>query len=204
MNTFSLSDLYKYLVSKNAFIYHGAGVVKGVGNSSTNSLSYLDRLKNATTQNLEICCSTVLPGDSESKLNFFGRVGLIIWPNSHNSITLASPTDAGTTPDSNNPGRRNINQTPITLDALSNSIDSRKPNECNEWCIFDYKVIGLFIERPIYYSENDVIHYITLSDIAQNFPGMKIFTFCCGQLREIYPCGNWGSIVSISELYPHQ
>ena len=74
---------------------HGAGFAKGVGDGATNSLPYLDRLREVVAKDLEVCCSTVKFGDSEGNLDFWGRMGLVLWPNSPNSITLVSPQDAG-------------------------------------------------------------------------------------------------------------
>ncbi len=203
MNTFSLSYLHKALIERNAFIYHGAGVAKGVGNVSTNAIPFLDRLRNVITQDLEVCCSTVKFGDSELNLDFWGRIGLILWPRSHNSITLVSPIDAGTIPDPNNFGRRQITRLPITSDALVNSIDSRPPQTANEWCVLDYDVIGIFVEPKIQYVENGDLHDVELMDVFQNFPSMRVFAFNNGLLREVLPPGNWGSLVSISDLYPY-
>ncbi len=203
MNTFSVSYLRKILIERKAFIYHGASFAKGIGNSSTNALSYLDRLRNVMTQDLEICCSTIKFGDSELNRDFWGRMGLILWPKSHNSITLVSPTDAGTVPDLSIVGRRQINRLPITSCALVNSIDHRPPHTANEWCVLDYAVIGIFVEPPIQYVENGDLHGIELKDVFQFFPSLKVFAFCHGQLRELLPPGIWGSLVSISELYPY-
>ena len=152
MNTFSLSFLHQTLVNKNAFIYHGAAIAKGIGNSHTNSLPFLQRLHNVIDHDLEVCCSTVREGDSETNLEFWGNIGLILWPRSPNSITFVSEEDAGTTPDPNHTGRRNLTpRMPVTAQALVDSIEQRPPNAANEWCLLDYEVVGVFVEPPIQY-----------------------------------------------------
>ena len=96
MNTFSLQELHNTLIAFDAFIYHGAGIAKGVGSAATNNLSYIQRLTNAANLDLELCCSTVRKGDSKINLNYWGRIGLILKPKSPNSITQVCPYDAGT------------------------------------------------------------------------------------------------------------
>lgn len=203
MNTFTLAFLHQSLVDRNAFIYHGAGIAKGVGNESTNSLPFLDRLRNAISMDLEICCSVVKEGDSETTRNFWGKIGVIIWPKSKDSVTLVCPRDAGTAPDPQNLGRRSIARMPITSQALINSIDNRSPTEANEWCLLDYEVVGIFIEPPIQYQENNQINEINITQVFIEFPGMKVYAFCYGKLRELCPPGQWGTSVTINQLYPY-
>lgn len=202
MNTFSLSFLRSVLVQRDAFIYHGAGVAKGIGDASTNALSYLDRIRNAISDDLEICCSTVRFGDSEVNLDFWGKMGIIVWPKSANSITLVSPQDAGSTPDPNIPGRRNLRRMPITERAICESIDQRPPKTANEWCVLDYHVLGLFVEPPIQFMEDGVLESIDLPQVFHDFVKWPVYGFCHGRLCEINPPGNWGRKVSISELLP--
>lgn len=201
MNTFTITFLRDALIKRNAFIYHGAAIAKGVGNSATNNILYLDRLKRVITDDLEVCCSTVRFGDSELNCNFWGRMGLILWPKSPNSITLVSPQDAGTIPD-HKTGRRKLTRLPITTNALVNSIDKRPPREANEWCILDYDVIGIFVEPEIQYVENETYHTITLKEVFDNFPDMKVFAFHNNQLREVIQYNQCGSLISIADLYP--
>lgn len=202
MNTFSLSTLRDVLIKRNAFIYHGAGVAKGVGNAATNSLLYLDRFRRVITEDLEVCCSTIKFGDSEHNFNFWGKMGLILWPQSANSITFVSPRDAGTEPDPSNPGRRQIWRAPITSQALVESIDLRATDAANEWCVFDYTVVGIFIEPPIQFVENGALRDLEVADVFRAFPTMRVFAFYCGQLREVLPPARWGALLTISELYP--
>lgn len=203
MNTFSLSFLHQSLIERNAFIYHGASIAKGVGNATTNAIPYLQRLKKVIVEDLEVCCSTVRPGDSETNLNFWGKIGLILSPKSHDSITLVSPKDAGTIPDPSNNGRRAIRRVAITSKALVESIDLRQPQSCNEWCVLDYRAIGVFIEPPIQYVENDQFLDLNIPDVFVHFPGLPVYAFHNGTiLREILPPCNWGSIANIEQLYP--
>ena len=102
-----------------------------------------------------------------------------------------------------NHGRRQISRMPITSHALVESIDLREQHTANEWCVLDYKVIGIFVEPPIQYTENGALHELNLADVFYEFPGMRIFAFFYGKLRELLPPGAWGKLVSISELYPY-
>lgn len=202
MNTFSLNDLFEKLIKHNAFIYHGAGIAKGIGNAHTNNLTYIQRLKSAITEDFEICCSTVQSGDSETNLNYWGRMGLILNPISPNSITLVSHQDAGTTPDPHRIGKRAIPRVPITLQDIENSITQRQANSCNEWCVLSYSVFGIFIEPPIQYVEDGNLLNIEVKDVFNYFPSMRVFAFYNQHtLREILPPGNWGSVIAISEIY---
>ena len=202
MNTFSLGFLRQSLIDRSAFIYHGAGIAKGVGNQQTNDLPFLDRLRNVMDHDLEICCSTVREGDSEVDRDFWGKIGLILWPRSPNSITLVSEKDAGTTPDPNRPGRRVIPREPVTAQALINSIDQRPENTANEWCLLDYEVKGIFVEPPIQYNEHDELKELKLPQVFEEFPNWRVYAFYYGSLREILPSAQWGALVSIAELYP--
>lgn len=192
------------LRDRSAFIYHGAGIAKGIGNQSTNAIPYLARLQKAVNEDLEICCSTVRPGDSELNLNFWGRIGLIIRPRHANSVTLVSSSDAGTVPDQAHYGRRQISRYPITSQALVESIDGRPSNSCNEWCVLDYDVIGVFIELPIQYLREDgALTDLKVDDVFKHFPGLHVYAFHNGTtLREVVPPCNWGRLVSVFDLYP--
>lgn len=203
MNTFTLSFLHQSLVERNAFLYHGAGIAKGIGTAATNAIPYLQRLKKVIAEDLEVCCSTVRPGDSEANFNFWGRIGLILSPKSPDSITLVSPKDAGTTPDQSNNGRRKFQRVAITSRALVESIDLRPSQSCNEWCVLDYRVIGVFIEPPIQYCENDELRDLNVSDVFAHFPGLPVYAFHNDStLREVLPPNNWGAIAKIEQLYP--
>lgn len=202
MNEFSLSFLHTSLVERNAFIYHGAGIAKGVGSTATNSIPYIDRLKNVINDDLEVCCSTIRPGDSEFNRNYWGRIGLILQPRCADSITLVSASDAGTTPDPDNPRRRLIQRSSITSQALVDSMDHRKPGDANEWCVLNYEVAGVFIEPPIQYAEGQKLHEIGISDVFANFQGFRVFAFNGNSLCEVLHTRSWGAPVGIMELYP--
>lgn len=205
MNTFSLAFLRQCLIERNAFIYHGAGIAKGVGNAATNSTPFMQRLPNAINNDFEICCSIVKNGDSESTQNYCGRIGLIVWPKSVNSVTFVSPHDVGTYPDPAHSGRRaGFQRAAITSEQLVNSIDLRAADSYNEWCLLDYKVVGVFIEPDIQYIEQGDLLDLPVPKVFSMFPALKVYAFDTvhsGLLREVLPPGNWGSLVNIADLY---
>jgi len=202
MNTFSLEELHQALIVSDTFIYHGAGIAKGVGNTTTNNLSYIQRLRNAINKDLELCCSTIRKGDSEVTFNYWGRIGLILKPKSPNSITQVCPHDAGTIPDQNKICRRQITRYPVTIEEIYESINQRANDSCNEWCVLSYSVFGIYIEPPIQYAEGDELKDIEVASVFNLFPGHKVYVFDNEKnLREILPSSNWSSIVTINEIY---
>ena len=200
MNTFTLDDLHQVLISRSAFIYHGAGFAKGLGNNQTNSLPYLSRLTQVIQNDIEISCSTIRPGDRETHGNYWGRIGLILKQKDRNSITLVSNQDAGTLPSDG--GKRSIQRLPITISDIANSIDERPPNHHNEWCVLSYTVFGIYIEDPIQYTDGDTIQTLSLNNVIQTFPGSRIFTQDNQNiLREVLPSGMLGTILNVSDIY---
>jgi hypothetical protein len=115
-------------------------------------------------------------------------------------VSLVSYRDAGTQIDPLRPGRRDIPRLPITQQALADSIDHR--TSCNEWCVLDYDVIGIFIEPPIQYTEGDQLKDIEVPDVFSHFPNLSVYAFHNRALRKLDCSGNLGQSVSISELYP--
>lgn len=201
MNTFTLKELSDVLIKRDAFIYHGAGFAKGSGNSHTNSLSFTQRLQNVINEDLEICCSTVRKGDCESNHNYWGKMGLILKVNSHNSVTLVSHEDAGTEPDPSNYGRRIINRIPISIQDVKNSIDLRNDIP-NEWCILNYSVYGIFVEPPIQYTEGENLYELQLKDVFHHFPDLKVYIYDkTFTLVELLPSLKIGGNLQISEIY---
>jgi len=88
MNTFSLKELRDCLIDKNAFIAHCAGYAKGVGNNQTDRYSIFERIHHAIFDDIEISCSTIVPGDNFQGNNYTGTLGIILFPKAPNSITL--------------------------------------------------------------------------------------------------------------------
>ena len=163
---------------------------------------YLDRLRVAISNDLELCCSKFRPGDNELNGDYWGKVGFIIQPRSADSITLVAHGDAGTLPAPNNPGKRRICRRPIGPQEVIDSIDCRQPGSANEWCVLDYEVAGLFIEPPIQYVENGGLHDIDVPDVFVHFPGLRVFAFCGSSLSEILPPQSWAAQMNVAEFYP--
>jgi len=201
MNTFTLEELFKELINRDIFIYHGAGIAKGLGTHFTDNLGFTERLQYAIDNDLELSCSTVKKGDSEVNYNYWGRIGLIVKPKSPNSITLVCQEDAGTMVDPDVPGRRKIRRMPITIQEICKSIDCRSKETPNEWCVLSYSVLGIFIEPPIYYNDKNSFNEIKIKDVFEIFSDYKIYTYDPEyNLRELLQ-NEYGQIVQLSDWY---
>ena len=189
------------LVERNSLILHAASFAKGIGNEKTNSLGYLQRLEFALREDLELSCSTFGFGDSFSKGDIWGQVGLILFPKSPDSITLVSPCDGGTSIDPDNFGRRVHPRDPITKRAIVESMDQRAKGSTNEWCLLAYDALGIYVEPPIQYSEGSKILDIDLSEVFEAFPEQKVYGFIGKQLFDVQKNGSVGSNISAIDFY---
>lgn len=181
------------LADKQALLVHCAGFAKGIGSNETNALKYLERLQRAIDRDFELSCSTVFPGDIHTLeiMNYTGKVGLILCPNAMNSITFASPNDAGSQIDPNNPGRRLSGLPPATPQRIQAAIDERPCNAYNELGVLNYSVRGVFIDPPVQYSSEEGIASIECSEVALAFSDQPLFRIHRGELYEVVR-GNGG------------
>jgi len=147
MNTFSLKELRDCLIDKNAFIAHCAGYAKGVGNNQTDRYSIFERIHHAIFDDIEISCSTIVPGDNFQGNNYTGTLGIILFPKAPNSITFASCSDSGTSIDIGNPTRRKYKniKSDISLENIQKCILDRNKTDYNEFCILAYHVVGVLL-----------------------------------------------------------
>ncbi|QGS59309.1 hypothetical protein [Shewanella algae] len=171
MNKFKINDLWTLLHTQSVFIYHGVAVASGMGNTTASSLTVDQKIINAINnkKNWALCCSTIKVGDSESNFDYWGNVGLIVKPDSPNSILLAHNQDAGSTPDPVNPKNRNVTgcyTQPISISQLNNSIVNRI--NANEWGVVDFDVAAIYIESPVCPSQ--------VQWVNTTFPDMLILT----------------------------
>jgi len=206
MSIATLQDFLEVLVRNHAFLAHCAGFSKGIGDASTNSLGYLERLKQAAESMKELSCSTIRPGDMHdwSIMNYTGKVGLVLLPNAATSITYASPKDAGSQIDSSNPGRRYSGQPAATPELVETAILSRLPSSYNELGVINYTVVGVFMDEPVQYSGADEVVTLTPEDISSYFSSKRLFYLKKGQLYECVGSGDslvCGAQVSISQIY---
>ncbi len=209
MTTHSLDDLLSLLIDQDAIIVHCAGFAKGVGNDETNGLDYLQRLHRAIVGDVELSCSTVVPGDMNdfSKMNYTGKVGLVLRPNSSASITFASESDVGSQIDPRDSKRRFTGLPSATLELIQTAITDRPPNTYNELGVMDYSVIGVFIDPPIQYVSETGLHSIELRDVAKAFSAVRLFLLRGGQLHDLVSEDGrltQGNVVSIASLYRPQ
>jgi len=203
-NTFTRDELHALLVSRNAFVGHCAGFAKGVGNVLTNSYGYLERLQKASTEDFELSCSTIRPGDVFWS-NYTGKVGLVLLPRQPDSITYACFRDGGTQIDPTNPRRRSHSRVSLSIDGIAHAIDDRWPDRYNELCVLDYEVRGVFCHLPIEYSAETSMGYLTPADVARAFPSHTIFQAIRGNLHPfIDPLHSEtvGPATPVSAFYP--
>ena len=97
---FSLSDIKDVLFLNNVFIVHCVGYAKGIG-YLVEECGHLERLAKVITEKPPVSCSSITVGDKPDSY-LTGQIGLILVPNNDYSISHASATDAGTTPEERN------------------------------------------------------------------------------------------------------
>ena len=119
---------------------------------------------------------------SHNAMNYTGKVGLILCPNAMDSITFASPSDAGSQIDPNNPGRRSSGLPPATPQLIQAAIDERLYDAYNELGVLNYRVLGVFIDPPVQYSLGEGIVSIEYSEVASAFPDQPLFCIYRGEL----------------------
>jgi hypothetical protein len=111
-----------------------------------------------------------------------GKIGVILFPKSPDSITLVSATDAGSWIDPSLNGRRVIARKPISINDISDSIIKRASLEYNEICIFSYSVMGVFIDPPVQFSTPEGLLAPTDEQIYSCLPGSRFYGLKNGEL----------------------
>lgn len=205
-NRMTHTEILALLKRHNALIVHCAGMAKGVGSAMTAALGYLERLERAAQNNVELSCSTVVPNDecSFNRMNYTGKVGLVLLPSTAGSITFASSTDAGSQIDPNCPERRTHNCGPVSLQAIDSAISCRSTDTYNELGLYQFSVVGVFVDPPVQYSSEFGFHDVTIDEIAFRFPSYALF---CLRRGVLYTChkegGEWqvGTLVPMADIY---
>ena len=201
-----LSEVHSLLAQHNALIVHCAGMTKGIGNTATASLDYLERLEHAAQNQVELSCSTVVPNDecSFERMNYTGKVGLVLRPSTAESITFASATDAGSQIDPTRPGRRIHNCGPVSLQAIETAISCRHPDKYNEIGMFKLSVACVFVDPPIQYSSDEGFHDVSVDEVATRFRDQDLFCLRRGVLHCLYKQDDsWhlGQRVAVASIY---
>jgi hypothetical protein len=168
-------------------LVHFIGEGPGVRGPSTQNLTPIESALIIVNHQYEVPCSTVRAGDSWTKGNYFGRIGIILDPIVRGNITHATPIDGGTLSPSVLGGRRTGTNGLNSDAAIAYSIQSRPFNQHNEICVMDYRVIGLFWEvtnndelmaPPAYrYSRNagSAFYSHSVLDFANDLPDLPIY-----------------------------
>lgn len=201
-------ELLSLLREQSALIVHCAGFAKGVGSVETNNHGYLARLQYAIdNSDIEVSCSTIIPGDfyAWGHENYTGRVGVVIRPNKIESITFASPVDAGSQIDLTNPKRRYTGLPQATIDIIRSAILDRCPDRYNELGVMDYTVMGIFVDPPVEFIENGNFQQRNAEEILAQFPDQRWLCLQQGSLYEVCRTGDGrlscGSRIDVSSLY---
>ncbi len=183
----NLKKLIALLISYNSFIVHCASVTKGIGEDYT----YLTTLENAIKTKPPLPCSTISVGDTLDILgpttNYMGTIGIILVPNSDNSISFASRGDGGQTPEDRN--REAKLKVSTTLQAVEDVIVNREYNGYNELSVYDYNIIGIFFDRmpvqfaPIKCGDKHIFYDL---DVFTTYGTMKDIDFFYLEKGELY------------------
>jgi len=198
----SVSDVHGVLSGRNALIVHFSGSPKGAGRDR--GFLYPADLQHVLhgRANGGVSCSTVMPGDVFHGVcrNATGCMGVIVDLMTPTSLTAVSHDDCGSIelPD----GTRTVaNPVDIHIKDVEDSIVLRRPGCYNEWVVRDFRCVGIFAVHPYEISTrqhlsypNDMPDWLTpsepdlnivtrpISAVSQDFPGMRIFTFCSGRI----------------------
>lgn len=144
-----------------------------------------------------VCFSTILAGDigpsqlhkSANRENAAGSVGIIVEIDDKDSVEAVDNCDCGSILNRDTGERTYFGNRP-TEEACAASIDERQGH--NEWLVKNYRVVGIFVFRPIYvwtkcksgsgveYGEGE----ISITDVLDTFPDLRVFSACNGSFME--------------------
>lgn len=216
----SLSDIHGVLAAHGAVIVHFSGTPKGAGSTFECPFPFdLEKVIAGRSQT-GLSCSTVIPGDEFKELasaNATGCVGVVLGPQTPNSILDAHPNDCGTYMEN---GVRQVPQArDMTASDLDATITGRADGGYNEWVIADYRVIGVFAAEPYRVSAEVAIdypedipdylrtantapgfEYTSLEEIEKFFPRLPIYAL--SQVGVIRRSGSEWVPVAHGVLYP--
>jgi len=138
-------------------------------------------------------------------MNYTGKVGIVIRPNKIESITYASPTDAGSQIDPTNSKRRSTTLPQATIGTIRSAILDRYPDRYNELGVMDYTVMGVFVDPPVQFMENGNLQDLNAEEVLAQFPDQRWFCLQQGRLYEVCRTGDGrlscGSRIEVPSLY---
>jgi hypothetical protein len=200
----SKASIIGLLHQKNMLVVHFTYVGKG-----TDKHLYPDDLQNAIATRREyLCASTVKPGD-QPLVHSVGNVGVILEPLDDFSIAKVTHGDGGTS--------NSAHEYPL-IEEMSDSITNRgKAEPYNQWTFESANVRGVFvwgdgsIERvvripsPLPHEaglnvEMPQITSLSLADLANDFPGQRVFTIDGPNFVELHADGSC-SVAQHTDIY---
>jgi hypothetical protein len=191
-------ELFDELQQRAAIIVHCSRT--GKGDESLDTPLFPDDLKHAIiacAAGKNLCCSVIWPAHFET----FGPVGIVLRPLSIKSVTSICFEDAGSYVDPNFGKREGFGE---AISKTSVQATFTNATGYNEWNVMGAETIGIFVhphgpwviaskmklsEVPGYdpsLIDGEIIgsREVTLPEIIQAFPGLRIYSFANGDLVE--------------------
>jgi len=202
-----LHEIHDFLRRHRALIVHFSGTPP----SGNTDIRYPDDLRRVIEGSAAvmtgIACSVVKPGDvfigTEGR-NAYGTIGIIVDLFDEQSLATATRGDGGSLWYGEGP--REFEEQDLSVADLERSIEGRDGN--NEWGVRNFIVRGLFVINPVEICQlvdhgegptNAILPY-SIAQVANDFRGMRIYSFADNQIVELHPRGHL-PVVDHPELY---
>jgi len=196
-------EVHTALTAWGGIVVHFSGVPPGV-NAGLN-LNFPDDLLHVLDGKAQggISCSTVRPGDAfeGNTRNSWGCIGVIVRGRTSWSLAGVDPNDCGSSKQPDGLRYCIHADRDLTLAEVIDSLDSRSPNDCNEWVVRDYDALGVLIQPPC--SIRAFGTFATKDEIVSAFSQWPLFTITLDGLYELTPQLELASKIPISKLYPN-
>jgi hypothetical protein len=212
----SLSDIRSLLRQESALLVH----FSGLANSSEHYYPS-DMLHVTANPHEDQCCSSVRAGMTYEQGYLWGRVGLILDPAAEESVSLVSPSDAGTSKTGHERSGF-ASDGEFTLDTCKAALSREGGHD--EWVVSHFTVRGVFVCPPpevrvsvpsaaipgaddipphlrcFLGGSSDVHEPVTVSAIRKDL-GLPIFAFYDGRLVTVDGDGRMME-VAMDSVYP--
>ena len=201
----NVEDVHKLLLNWGGIVVHFSGVPAGV--SSGLNLKFPDDLKHILNGNAQggISCSTVRPGDvfedpETNKRNSWGCIGVIVRSRSPWSLVCVDSSDCGSKLDAELMRDCMHADGDISLAEVAESLESRQPDDCNEWVMRDFDCLGVLVQPP--FSAREFWQFASREEILREFGSYQLYTIAHDGLYEVSRDFILLGKVDISQLYP--
>lgn len=204
----SLKDVHATLVNWGGVVVHFSGVPAGM--LSNFNKAFPDDLLHILAGQAQsgISCSVVRAGDRFEELpgdrrrNSWGCIGVIVRGRTEWSLVCVDAGDCGSFVDGTGFRQCNGANRDLSIREIEGSLYQRSIQDCNEWVMMDYDVVGVLVQPP--FSVRSFGDQATEDEIRTYFAHWPLYSFHNGGLYEIEvtPELKYKARCDIASLYP--